>query len=553
MSGMSTPNSTSVSTDPTEKLLQGRYRITRCLGSGGMGDVYLAEDLRLGRLVAVKSLKKEFCKMEEVRKRIERECVMHAQLGAHPNVITLYDRIDDDGQIHLIIEYVDGTTLKEVIEQARLGSLFLTWRESVNIACQILEALSKIHAQGIVHRDVKPANIMLIQLDTGAYVAKLMDFGIARLMNPVDGATMLTRQGGSGPGTPIYMAPEQIAGTQFGPLSPATDVYAAGVVLYQMLAKHPPYQGTITDIFHGHINAPPPPIDGANDATFPPQLTDIVHKALAKQPEDRFASALEFRRALKRLTKGQGAVTTLAVAQTVMASESKPSTNGAVPLTPVIAEPSTNGLLQRRNKSARNANRTVAAIVIVLVAVAAVVIGNFFFFRSLSKPAAPVVQSPQAVTEGTPAVSQQQTLPEQQVEPAPTPGPPVSATPEKPVPVVLEEKPKPVSAEEKPKPAAEKPKKLTTEEGIADTPKGQPVTVPKQTVPPAQTQPKEEPRRTPVPQQTPLPPDVSAPGANALPFSERARQFGTQTGQTPPDGDVFRDVQIIKRPATKVN
>lgn len=550
---MSAPNSTSVSADPNEKLLQGRYRITRCLGSGGMGDVYLAEDLRLGRLVAVKSLKREFCKMEEVRKRIERECVMHAQLGAHPNVITLYDRIDDGGQIHLIIEYVDGTTLKEVIEQARLGSLYLTWRESVNITCQILEALSKIHAQGIVHRDVKPANIMLTKSDTGAYVAKLMDFGIARLMNPVDGATMLTRQGGSGPGTPIYMAPEQIAGTQFGPLSPATDVYATGVVLYQMLAKHPPYQGTITDIFHGHLNAPPPPIDGANEATFPPQLTDIVHKALAKQPEERFVSALEFRRALKRLTKAQGAVTTLAVAQTVTVSEPKPVANGTVPLTPVIAEPSTPGLLQRRNENARNANRTVAAIVIVLVAVSAVVTGNFFFFRSLSKPGAPVEQPQQTVTGGTLTVTQQQASPVQHVEPTQPPSPPASVTPEKPEPVVLEEKPKPVTVEEKPKPVAEKPKKVITEESAADVPKTQPFTAPKQTAPVTQTQPKEEPRRTPVPRQTPLPPDVSAPGANSLPFSERARQFGTQTGQAPPDGDIFRDVQVIKRPATKVN
>ena len=165
---MTSPHSASAPTSHDDKILQGRYRITRCLGSGGMGDVYLAEDLRLRRLVAVKSIKQEFCEIPEVRKRIERECVMHAQLGAHPNVITLYDRVEDNDQIHLIIEYVDGTTLKDLIEKARLGSIFLTWREIVSIACQLLDALALIHRHGIVHRDVKPANIMLTQDDTGA-------------------------------------------------------------------------------------------------------------------------------------------------------------------------------------------------------------------------------------------------------------------------------------------------------------------------------------------------------------------------------------------------
>lgn len=512
------------STQPSEgtRLLQGRYRVTRCLGSGGMGDVFLAEDLRLGRLVAVKSLKQEYCKMTEVRKRIERECVMHAQLGAHPSVITLYDRIEEDGQIHLIIEYVDGSTLKDVIEKARLGSMYLTWRESVSIACQVLEALAKIHAQGIVHRDVKPANIMLTQSETGAYTAKLMDFGIARLMNPVDGATMLTREGGSGPGTPIYMSPEQIAGTQFGPLSPASDVYAMGVVLYQMLAKRPPFQGTITDIFHGHLNSPPPPIDTGLDATYPAQLTEVVQKALAKQPVNRFASAVEFRQALKRLTKAHGAITTLAVANTVAASDNAQPVTAMVPMPPPVADPvTTSWLFQRRVDGAKNANRTVIAIACVVAAVAFVVLGNFFFFRSFTTSDQPVPTPQQSATGVVPA------------SPAPTPSPAVTApasavsgaaqsqpvsepsapaTPEAPAPVSLDTTPtaeKPIDTTPAPVKETGQPKaESKSDEPSSVEPADEapaPVIVPKQTVP------KEEPRRTPVPQQTPATPNFAPP------------------------------------------
>ncbi len=152
---MSSAPGATTPTGQKEPLLQGRYRITRILGSGGMGDVFLADDLRLSRQVAIKSIKREFCKMDEVRKRIERECVMHAQLGAHPNIIALFDRIDDNGQIHLVMEYVDGVTLKDVIDRARNGELYLTWRESTSIACQVLEALARMH--GGVHVEAHSA------------------------------------------------------------------------------------------------------------------------------------------------------------------------------------------------------------------------------------------------------------------------------------------------------------------------------------------------------------------------------------------------------------
>lgn len=556
-----------------ENPLQGRYRITRCLGSGGMGDVYLADDLRLGRLVAVKSLKQEYCKMPEVRKRIERECVMHAQLGAHPNVITLYDRVEVDGQIHLIIEYVNGVTLKDVIEKARLGSICLTWRESVSIACQILEALARIHAQGIVHRDVKPANIMLTQSDTGAYTAKLMDFGIARLMNPLDGATMLTREGGAGPGTPIYMSPEQIAGTQFGPLSPASDVYAMGVVLYQMLAKRPPFQGTITDIFHGHLNSPPPPIDAGLDSTYPPQLSEVVHKSLAKQPVNRYESAIEFRRALRRLTRAQGAVTTLAVANTLPVAE---PANPAVPLLPVLAptaEPvTTSWMFQRRLDGANGPTRTVVAIACVVVAVAAVLLGNFYFFRSFTTSpgaSAPPQQSATGVVPASPVSLQgpNLALPQQSeatgnAVPAQTPAQPTA--PEQPAPVTMSAAPQPaVESEAHASTATKKEANSAKQDEPPSAPSqvGPPDQTPTPTVVQQRTLPKEDPQRTPIPRQTPAPPDLTPPTHESESFAERARRPAQEMTPTPiprtpvpqSDANIFRDVQVHKQPAIKLN
>ncbi|MCC6797556.1 MAG: protein kinase [Candidatus Hydrogenedentes bacterium] len=594
---MTSPQSATAPVSHDEKILQGRYRIKQCLGSGGMGDVYLAEDMRLQRYVAVKSLKHEYCKMTEVRKRIERECVLHAQLGAHPNIITLYDRTDEDDTIHLIIEYVDGVTLKDIIEKARLGSIYLTWRESVSIACQMLEALARIHSLGIVHRDVKPANVMITQSETGAYTAKMMDFGIARLMNPVDGATMLTREGGSGPGTPIYMSPEQIAGTQFGPLSPASDVYAMGVVLYQMLTKRPPFQGTITDIFHGHLNAAPPPIDTGLDATYPPQLTEVVQKALAKQPSNRYASATEFRHALKRLSKQHGAVTTLTVAETV-ASGNKVQQSATAPAQSVQLQPmpahdpiTTSGLFRLRDQGQRSASRSVIAIACVLAAVSAVVLGNFFFFQSFKNepaPAAAIQQTTGTITT-TPASQPQATsatqspTPQQQnsaipatqqptnaTQPqststsaaAPTPAP--ALTPEQPAPVSMDTPPPAVLAEKPEDPAPVPAKKTVAKDPVKESPMDEvQETTPVKTPVTPYVSPQEEPRRTPIPVQTPVPTNITTPPNPNESFSDRARRPAQEMSPTPvprtpvPQGyqndSIFQDVRVNKQPAIKIN
>lgn len=278
-----------------------RFRILRCLGSGGMGDVHLAEDSKLRRLVAIKSIRPDMCKDEEIRKRIERECLLHAKIGAHPHIVTLFDRLEDGDRINLVMEYVDGETLQQLLERTASQGKRLSWKDGITIACQCLDALARIHSQGIVHRDIKPSNIMVIRDDSGEYCAKLMDFGIARPQAEDEQSMLLTKEGAGGPGTPIYMAPEQIDPSTFGPVTYATDVYAMGVMLYQIVSGKPPFLGSLTEIFNGHLNLSPPPPDLHNDPTIPPGIIPIINRALSKKPSARFPSARAFKDELQRL------------------------------------------------------------------------------------------------------------------------------------------------------------------------------------------------------------------------------------------------------------
>jgi eukaryotic-like serine/threonine-protein kinase len=285
-----------------------RFRTLKTLGSGGMGDVHLAEDSALRRQVAIKSIRTELCQDPEVRKRIERECLLHAKIGTHPHIVTLYDRMEEAGRIKLVMEYVEGETLYALLDRLAKQNKRLSLTEGIAIAVQTLEALARIHTHNIVHRDIKPANIMITRDDSGEYCAKLMDFGIARA-NDDDGMTALTQTGMGGPGTPLYMAPEQIDSKAFGAIAPATDVYAMGVMVYQIISGSPPFTGSITEIFNGHLNAKPLRLDAQADPHVPPAIADIIDRALAKRPENRYPSANAFREAL--LSVNTAAVTAM--------------------------------------------------------------------------------------------------------------------------------------------------------------------------------------------------------------------------------------------------
>ncbi len=282
----------------------GRFKVKKYLKSGGMGDVYLAED-DLHRRVVLKTIRSDKNMDTEFQKRIERECQLHAKVGTHPHIVTLYDRTTIRDQQVLIMEYVDGETLQERLESYKNQGKIIPLHDALLIAAQCLDALSRIHAHKIVHRDIKPANLMLTVDEDSQICAKLMDFGIARRTEEETLATFATGDGSRGPGTPAYMAPEQIDSRKFGQVSEATDIYAVGVMLYEMISGATPFTGTLTDVMIGHLTRQVPPLQPAAGAFVPAEVTDVINIALSKNPKNRFPSAKAFRDELKQLLQGQ--------------------------------------------------------------------------------------------------------------------------------------------------------------------------------------------------------------------------------------------------------
>jgi serine/threonine-protein kinase len=275
-------------------LIAGRYRVLRPLGEGGMGNVYLADDLQLARQVAIKTIRPELSGNEEVCSRIKRECRMHAAIGVHPHIVALYDRVEENGCLYLVMEYFAGETLAARLAAA--GASGLPPATALDVVRQVLRALICIHNQGIVHRDIKTANILLQQQADGRWLAKLTDFGIARAVLEPDAATRLTSLGAQGPGTPVYMAPERIDPQTFGDVCPASDLYAVGVILFELLTGQPPFKGSMTEIFSGHLVQQPALEELAAD--LPIQVRSALRTALSKQPAQRFQDAEAFLAAL---------------------------------------------------------------------------------------------------------------------------------------------------------------------------------------------------------------------------------------------------------------
>ncbi len=269
-----------------EQVVSGRYRVVRKLGGGGMADVYLCEDLTLGRRVALKVLLQRFLGDATFVERFRREAKAAAGLN-QGNLVSIYDWGELDGTYYIVMEYVEGETLKDYIR--RQGRLSGT--ESVRIALQLLAALEYAHRNGIVHRDIKPQNVMLDREGT----VKVMDFGIARA-----GDSGMT-EAGSILGTAQYLAPEQAKGQ---PVDARTDLYSVGVVLYEMLTGTVPFKGdTAVTVALKHVNEiamePAQVIPG-----LPYSLNQIVLKAMAKDPAQRYQSADQFARDLRAAQVG---------------------------------------------------------------------------------------------------------------------------------------------------------------------------------------------------------------------------------------------------------
>ncbi len=274
-------------------LFDGRYRILRKLGSGGMANVYLAEDEELGRRVAIKILNDRYANDDLFIERFRREAKSAAGLS-HPNIVSIYDRGEAEGTYYIAMEVIEGRSLKELIMTR--GALPIG--AAISYAKQLLEALRFAHRHGIIHRDIKPHNV-LVSADQHVKAneprLKVTDFGIAR-----HGPSQMT-EAGSIMGTAQYLSPEQARGA---PVTAASDLYSAGVVLYEMLTGKVPFTGdSAIEIAMKHVNELPAP-PSALRPEIPPELDQIILRALAKNPADRYQTAEEFIEDLERVEAG---------------------------------------------------------------------------------------------------------------------------------------------------------------------------------------------------------------------------------------------------------
>ncbi len=260
-------------------VVDSRYRLLSRLGTGGMAEVWAAEDSQLGRQVALKMLHSRLAADQDFVERFRREASAAAGLQ-HPNVVSVYDRGESQGTYYIAMEYLRGASLKDLVRRGPLEPGY-----AVELVVQVLRAASFAHRRGIVHRDLKPHNVMLD--DEGR--VKVTDFGIARA-----GASDMTETGLI-MGTAQYLSPEQAQGHA---VTPSSDLYSIGVMLFELLTGHVPFEGeSPVTIALRHVSEPPPPPSRLNPRVSP-ALDAVVLRALGKDPRDRFADADEFIAAL---------------------------------------------------------------------------------------------------------------------------------------------------------------------------------------------------------------------------------------------------------------
>lgn len=296
----------------------GRYEVVRELGKGAMGIVYLAKDPLIGRLVALKTIRAAAHADDDETKEFQQRFIREAQAAGilnHPAIVTVHDIGQDDtsGVSFIAMEYVEGNNLKEVMAQGRA----LSFEQIADIIAQVAEALDFAHSKGIVHRDVKPANVILIE----GYRAKITDFGIAKIAS---GASNLTTTG-QFLGTPNYMAPEQIKGA---PVDGRTDIFSLGICLYECLTRRKPFGGdSLTSISYKIVHEPFPPLHEINPQ-IPEGFADVVGSCLAKDPAKRYQRARDMANALRAVARGERPVRPLdpmLAEETVVTRTDKPN------------------------------------------------------------------------------------------------------------------------------------------------------------------------------------------------------------------------------------
>ncbi|AWV89661.1 serine/threonine protein kinase [Bradymonas sediminis] len=277
------------------EVVGGKYKIVDRLGAGGMGEVYLGVNEPLGQQVAVKFLSQKFTADENIILRFLNEARSYCKV-THPNAVTLLEYGQhEDGALYLITEFIDGKSLSDTLKD--VGPFPLD--QVISISTQICEVLSAAHGQGVIHRDLKPDNIMLMPTSRGRYAVKVLDFGIAKIMDD-DHANGAMTETGSVFGTPEFMSPEQACGDSTDGRS---DLYAAGIILFYLATGKLPFKGkNKLVVLHKQLHeAPPLPSEARDDITVVPELERIILKCLRKAPEQRFQSADELLGALEAI------------------------------------------------------------------------------------------------------------------------------------------------------------------------------------------------------------------------------------------------------------
>ncbi len=278
------------------ELIANRFRPEGPAKGGGQKDFLKAYDTLLNCPVALKKLRPDVAQDPELRHALKQEGIAVRKIGSHPGIATVYDLVPSDGELYIVEEFVEGVTLREYLGPGQI----LPTAEIVQVGMQVADALAAAHHHGVVHRDLKPENIMITEAEGGERRAKIIDFGLAKVAGPLDEseASRAETEDGyvpTGPldfkGTLLYSAPEQIPGPTRGAVGPATDLYALGLVLYEMATGTNPFVGsTAKSIFNNIRTLQPPPLRERNPDA-PHELDRILRKCLQKRPEQRYKSA----------------------------------------------------------------------------------------------------------------------------------------------------------------------------------------------------------------------------------------------------------------------